>query len=177
MGPDRRVLIDSIVDRLTAMYARRHRAKEGRMARLGVSMTHFQALVQLADGPMTMSALARALDASLPSMSGIVDRIEARGLIERDRSSDDRRVVQVHLTQEGRDWLCEMEAMRRDKMERVLSHLDDDRLGRLSAALDDLLAAFSAAEAEAGADDAHETTENETAPGAAPMMQRGQVPA
>jgi DNA-binding MarR family transcriptional regulator len=146
-SPERRAVVESIVDRLTAMYAQRHRARDGRLARQGVSMTHFHALVQLADAPMSMSELARALDASLPSMSGIVDRIEARGLIERDRSGDDRRVVRVRLTQAGRDWLCEMEAMRRDKVERVLGHLDDERLARLSAALDDLLGAFAAAEA------------------------------
>ena len=136
------------------------------MARHGASMTHWYALVQLSDAPMTMSALARALDASLPSMSGIVDRIEARGLIERDRSSDDRRVVQVRLTQKGRDWLCEMEALRRDKMERVLGHLDDGRLGRLSAALGDLLAAFTAAEAAGEL----ESTETEPEPSTAPEM-------
>lgn len=155
------------------MYARKHRAREGRMARLGVSMTHFQALVQLADAPLTMSALARALDASLPSMSGIVDRIEARGLIERDRSSDDRRVVQVRLTARGRDWLCEMETVRRDKLERVLGHLDDERLGRLRAALDDLLGAFAATEAAGGM----ETTERESVSETAPEKDRVQVTA
>jgi len=145
---DRHVITDSIVDRLTAMYARRHAAGASRLARHGVSMTHFHALVQLADGePRTMTALARALDASLPSMTGIVDRIAARGLIERLRPAHDRRVVHVRLTPAGRDWLCEMETMRRDKIERVLAHLDEDRLARLARSLDDLMGAFAAAEA------------------------------
>ncbi len=145
---ERHVITDSIVDRLTAMYARRHVARASRLARHGVSMTHFHALLQLADGePRTMTALARALDASLPSMTGIVDRIEARGLIERVRLAHDRRVVHVRLTRAGRDWLCEMEAMRRDKIERVLAHLDDDRLAWLDRSLDDLMGAFAAAEA------------------------------
>ena len=137
-------------------------------------MTHFHALVQLADAPLTMSELARALDASLPSMSGIVDRIEARGLIERERSGDDRRVVHVRLTPAGRDWLCEMETMRRDRIERVLGHLDDERLVRLSAALDDLLGAFAAVDAAEASDrqeqaDQQEQAENVTTPAVASM--------
>jgi DNA-binding MarR family transcriptional regulator len=142
----RRALTDSIVDQITAVFARRRITRADRLARHGVSMTHFHALLQLADGgPHTMGALAQAIDASLPSMSGIVDRIEARGLIERVRSATDRRVVEVRLTQAGRDWLCEMETMRRDKLERVLAHLDDARLSRLGSSLKDLIAAFAAA--------------------------------
>jgi DNA-binding MarR family transcriptional regulator len=175
---ERRALVGSIADRLIATYARRHRARESRLARQGVSMTHFHAMVQLADAPMTMSELARALGASLSSMSGIVDRIEARGLIERERSGDDRRVVRVHLTPAGRDWLCEMESMRRDRIERVLGHLDDERLVRLSAALDDLLGAFAAVDAaEASSHD--QKTEDVPTPGAASTEteQREQVTA
>lgn len=147
LGP-RRELVSAIADRLTAMYARRHPWKGDRVARHGVSMTHFQTMLQLADGhPRTVSALAQALDASLPSMSGIIDRIEARGLIERVRSRDDRRCVFVELTQAGRDWLCERETMRREVIERVLAHLDTDQLERLGRSLDDLIGAFAAAEA------------------------------
>jgi len=175
---DRVTLVGSIADRLTAMYARKHRAREGRLARQGVSMTHFHALVQLAEAPMTMSELARALDASLPSMSGIVDRIEARGLIERERSGDDRRVVRVHLTPAGRDWLCEMEAMRRDRIEEVLGQLDDHRLSRLSAALDDLLGAFAAVDdAEAPEQRTERHTETTERTPAMPVIDREQVTA
>lgn len=143
-----RELSRAITDRMTTMYARRHGSRADRLARHGVSMTHFHAMLQLADGePRTMSGLARALDASLPSMSGIIDRIEARGLIERFRTQHDRRVVHVRLTQAGRDWLCEWEAGRREVLERVLGHLDQVQLRRLGSALDDLMAAFAAAEA------------------------------
>lgn len=163
---DRRAVTDSIVDRLTAMYARRHRARRSRLARHGVSMTHFHTLLQLADGEeLTMTALARNLDASLPSMTGIVDRIEARGLVERLRTADDRRVVKVRLTEAGREWLREMEAMRRDKIERVLAHLTDVELDRLGTSLGDLMGAFATAEACGELDvpdDAVATSETET---------------
>lgn len=138
---------ESIIDRLTDMYSRRHGSAANRLARHGVSMTHFQTLLQLTDGrPRTITELAHALDASLPSMSGICDRIEARGLIERVRSEQDRRVVEVRLTAAGREWLCGMEVMGRAKLGRVLSHLQTPALARLSASLDDLIAAFAVAQ-------------------------------
>jgi DNA-binding MarR family transcriptional regulator len=144
---DRQAMTESIVDRLTAMYARRHGSAAGRLARHGVSMTHFQTLLQLTDGrARTITELAHALDASLPSMSGICDRIEARGLIERVRSEHDRRVVEVRLTAAGRDWLCGMEVMGRTKLGRVLAHLETPALARLEAGLEDLMGAFAMAQ-------------------------------
>ena len=37
-----------------------------------------------------------------PTMTGIVDRLEKAGLVERRRDSTDRRVISVYLTDEGR---------------------------------------------------------------------------
>jgi len=50
----------------------------------------------------TMSGLADAICLSLSSATGLIDRLVGKKLIKRDRSSDDRRVVQVELTEEGR---------------------------------------------------------------------------
>ena len=51
---------------------------------------------------MPMGALADSLDVSQASATGIVDRMEQRGLIERRRDDDDRRVIRVPLTADGR---------------------------------------------------------------------------
>ncbi len=50
---------------------------------------------------MPMSKLADALDVSVASLTGIIDRMEARGLVERRREPGDRRVVLVHRTAGG----------------------------------------------------------------------------
>ncbi len=49
-----------------------------------------------------MSAIASAIRLSLSSCTGLIDRLCAKKLVRRDRSTDDRRVVQVGLTDEGR---------------------------------------------------------------------------
>jgi DNA-binding MarR family transcriptional regulator len=49
-----------------------------------------------------MSGIAAAIRLSLSSATGLIDRLCEKKLVKRDRSSEDRRVVQVELTDEGR---------------------------------------------------------------------------
>lgn len=49
-----------------------------------------------------MSGLADAICLSLSSVTGLIDRLVAKKLVRRDRSTADRRVVQVELTEQGR---------------------------------------------------------------------------
>lgn len=49
-----------------------------------------------------MSKIAGAIRLSLSTCTGLVDRLCEKRLVKRDRSADDRRVVQVELTDEGR---------------------------------------------------------------------------
>ena len=49
----------------------------------------------------TVAALARDLETDPASMTRSLDRIEAKGLVVRERSTVDRRVVQLRLTPEG----------------------------------------------------------------------------
>ena len=49
-----------------------------------------------------MSRIAKAICLSLSSATGLIDRLVEKNLVKRDRSSQDRRVVEVELTDEGR---------------------------------------------------------------------------
>jgi len=53
------------------------------------------------DGPCTMSELALKIRLTVSSATLIVDRLVEKGLIARERSEEDRRVVRVALTDEG----------------------------------------------------------------------------
>jgi MarR family transcriptional regulator, organic hydroperoxide resistance regulator len=59
------------------------------------------ALLQLAE-PLPMHELADVLACDNSNVTGLVDRLEARGLVARQPSSDDRRVKHVVLTAAGR---------------------------------------------------------------------------
>jgi len=52
-------------------------------------------------GNCIMSDIAAKLQLSLSSITGIVDKLEAKKVVQRSRSIEDRRIVQVVLTEEG----------------------------------------------------------------------------
>ena len=94
-----------------------------------LSLVHVNVLAILdMDGPMPMGGLAEALDVSQASATGIVDRMEQRGLVERRRIDDDRRVVRVALTDEGRRLIAGMAAERREHLAAMLETLTDAEL-------------------------------------------------
>ena len=59
------------------------------------------ALRMLGAGPRKMSELAQALFCDNSNVTGIVDRLEERGLVRREADEDDRRVKLLVLTKEG----------------------------------------------------------------------------
>jgi len=110
-----------------------------RMVRLGISMTHFHVLTLLRHhDAMPMGRLAEILDASMSSATGIIDRMEERGLVERLRVPDDRRVVLVRPTRTGLDLVDEVELVKSDVMAGALARLPADRLERVATAIADL---------------------------------------
>jgi DNA-binding MarR family transcriptional regulator len=75
-----------------------------------------------------MGRLADALDVSVASATGIVDRMEQRGLVERRHDDNDRRVVIVHPTAAGDAVFKDIEAQRRAVLIQILSRLDNEEL-------------------------------------------------
>jgi DNA-binding MarR family transcriptional regulator len=70
---------------------------------LGLAPMQSMALTSLEpDEPMPMSALAQALMCDNSNVTGIVDRLEALGLVERRPAEHDRRVKTVALTERGK---------------------------------------------------------------------------
>lgn len=91
----------------------------------GLQRQQVWVLKALQDGPRSMTSLAECAQTSHTSLTGIVDRLEERGLVERVRSAEDRRVVQVALTEVGK---VETEAARQRMLKRldeVLAPLDE----------------------------------------------------
>ncbi|MFF0561571.1 MarR family winged helix-turn-helix transcriptional regulator [Streptomyces sp. NPDC004266] len=60
-----------------------------------------KALTVLRRGPAAMRALAETMACDASNMTGIIDRLEQRGLVRREADASDRRVKNVILTAEG----------------------------------------------------------------------------
>src|SRR5262245_27283307 len=55
------------------------------------------------EGPRLMRELAEHLSVAVNTVTGIVDHLERKGLVRRQRSDQDRRVIRVELTDPGRN--------------------------------------------------------------------------
>lgn len=133
---DRQTLKSDILTELTshqpAQVMRYMRKLQGGVA----SLVHLQVLIALdAEGPLPMRRLAEAMDVSQASATGIIDRMEERGLVERLRDDEDRRVVRVGLTADGRSTIEAMTAERREHLALVMDELTDDELASLLTGL------------------------------------------
>lgn len=74
-----------------------------RMAEHGLTDAQWKPLFMLSIGRAeTAHELARVLDCDAGAVTRMLDRVEAKGLIERVRSETDRRVVHLRLTDAGR---------------------------------------------------------------------------
>jgi len=71
-----------------------------RSAQFDLSFAQAMALREL-DEPLPMRELAQRLCCDASNVTGIVDRLEARGLVERRMAPDDRRVKHLVLTEAG----------------------------------------------------------------------------
>ncbi len=110
-----------------------------RLVRLGVSMTQIHILSILEHhGEMAMSRLAEMLDVSVSNGTGLIDRMEERGLVDRVRDLEDRRVVMVRTAQRGREALDEVKVMRNDLIRKVLARLEPEQADRLADAMTDV---------------------------------------
>jgi DNA-binding MarR family transcriptional regulator len=125
----RRRTLEDLLDELTAWGPRERAGAFKHWLRGSLSLVHLHVLTVIqVNGPLSMSKLADALDVSVASLTGIVDRMESRGLVERRREPDDRRVVLVHPTDAGDAVFDEMASERRKTLEPLLGRMTDDEL-------------------------------------------------
>lgn len=143
-------LVDQVLAQLEPMIARQRRAVAKHGCLRAISSTHLHVLYLLeSDGETTMSQLAERLGVSLPNVTGIVDRMEERGFVERGRDPGDRRVVTLRATAGGRETVEEIDQIRRQAMRSILTRLTPDQQRRALQTFTDLrIAAEEAGDVE-----------------------------
>ena len=123
------MMLEACVKELSAWNPRERMGMFRRWLQGSLSIIQLHVLTILeGEGPIAMSRLAEALDVSVASATGIVDRMEQRGLVERHHGEDDRRVVLVHPTRAGEQVFTELQLHRQMMLREVLSRLSNDEL-------------------------------------------------
>ena len=90
------------VEMLTALD--RELEADRRLAPLELSAAQFIIIANLAgaEGTMSASDLCKGISYDAGAMTRMLDRLESKGLIRRNRSAHDRRLTHLELTEEGR---------------------------------------------------------------------------
>ena len=87
------------------------------------------------NGPLTVGQLATTIELTQATVTPILDRLERKQLIRRDRGLNDKRKVFITLTELGRRTLAGAPALMQEHFVRSFSQLDDSEQARLLAAL------------------------------------------
>ncbi len=78
-------------------------ARDRRLAPFELSAAQFSVIASLAgEERKSASELCKGISYDAGAMTRMLDRLEAKGLIRRNRSPEDRRLVHLELTEEGR---------------------------------------------------------------------------
>ncbi len=70
-----------------------------------ITTSQLVTLQAIAERPMIVAQIAREIHVTPSTLVGILDRLEVKGLIARTRDREDRRLVQVMLSDKGREFL------------------------------------------------------------------------
>src|SRR3954449_7434933 len=107
-------IVDEIIAQLEPVIARQRKALVQQGCYRQISSTQLHVLYMLvSQGATPMSRLAEQLDVSLPNVTGLVERMVERGIVERLRPLDDRRVVEVRITAAGNEILDQIDMVKR----------------------------------------------------------------
>ena len=99
-------------------------------------ITHTQFFVMIAihsRGECSMNVLASSLHVSMPTMTGIIDRLVKAGYVGRWHDKEDRRQTNVSLKAKGRDFIADFQIEVSQRWQQVLSFLEPEEIGQFYA--------------------------------------------
>ena len=142
-------LTDQIITEIGPFMAHQRHKWAAQCQAYGLSMTHFQVLAILdAEGPTPMSRLADELGVGDSNLTGIIGRLEERGVVARVHDDADRRMVRAQLTAAGVDMLRRVEDARLGHMRQLIESLSADEQRTVLSGLKTLTAAHARHHAE-----------------------------
>lgn len=121
------------------------RSVDARMQPLELTALQWEPLLMLALGRAdTVAALARECNVDCGAMTRMLDRLEQKQLLQRQRSDADRRVVNLTLTSKGHEAAVEIPKVVREELQRHLAGFSTAERNTLTGLLTRMLGNTSA---------------------------------
>ncbi len=126
--------------RLIKNYNIIYRELRRRLQDSGLTFPQFEMILQLGryEGGLPIIELSRRLLVTAGNVTGIVDRLEEKGLVTRVRQMDDRRVTKVELTERGGRLFKDIVPQHERDIGEILGVLSESELGELRGLLERL---------------------------------------
>jgi MarR family transcriptional regulator, organic hydroperoxide resistance regulator len=101
-GADLRTEVDSIVETIIYLYTESRRLTKGMAREVGLTGPQLTVIKLLESfDNLSLSSLSERIRAQNSTVTGIIDRMEREGLVRRERSTVDRRVIHIRLSDKG----------------------------------------------------------------------------
>jgi DNA-binding MarR family transcriptional regulator len=94
-------------------------------------------------GPMPMSDVGNLLCISKPNTTFVVNKLITEGKIERLNDKKDRRIINISITDKGREYFNEHKKNIKKNLKETLSNLSEEELNTLNNSIDRLNSLFS----------------------------------
>ena len=109
-------------------------------AEFGATLPQFDLLAQLDREPegLRLGEISKRTMVTNGNITGLVERLEADGLVSRETPGDDRRVTVARLTDEGRRVFAEMAAVHETWVRELMADIDQSALSVLAHNVDQL---------------------------------------
>ncbi|GAX92036.1 MarR family winged helix-turn-helix transcriptional regulator [Effusibacillus lacus] len=105
------------------------------LAELGITVPQILVMKQIYHEPRTIGQISEAVHLSYSTVSGIIDRLERQGLVERQRDETDRRVIWIHNTGRVEQIRSQIPALRDEYFADLLKGLTEAEVDTVVRAL------------------------------------------
>lgn len=103
----------------------------------GVTVPQLVCLMKVAEkAPITIKALSKEVFLSPSTLVGIVDRLESKDLVERRRSTEDRRQVLLSVTERGLELIARSPSPLHESLSQSVSRLNEEERANLAGSLE-----------------------------------------
>ncbi len=140
-------LVAGIIDNLRRVFQVVNEQSKRAEHETGLTGPQLWAIKIIAESaPIKVSDLARKMYLHPATVVGIIDRLETRGFVERTRSTKDRRVVEITLTDQGKEVVAQSPEVAQGLLVKGLEVLPDKKLAHIFDGLEQLVKILGAQE-------------------------------
>ena len=140
-------LVADMIDNIRRVFQAVNEYSKKAERETGLTSPQLWAIKVIAEGaPIKVSELARRMYLHPATVVGILDRLETRELVFRTRSKEDRRVVEIDLTEKGKELLAKSPEVAQGLLVKGLETLPKEKLIQLDEGLKSLVKILDAQE-------------------------------